>query len=467
MKTLSSLAIILLCLTLTVVFPSQTLNAAGKFKLPAYEKFTLANGLTVYLMEQHEVPLITVTLVFPGGAVKDGKNHGLANLTADALLLGTKTFKKAELEEKLDFLGVNYNSFATLEYAQLGFSFLNTDLDKVFPIIKEVVQNPSFDAEEFDKYKKRSLLQLDRAKEQPGRVINAYANRFLYGDHVYGNPLSGFKSSVSPLQVEDLKTFYKANYTPGGSAVAIVGNFKTAAMKQTVSQLFSNWKAADSADKTVLPAPAPISGSRVLLVNKDDARETRFIIAQLGIKRSNPDYIPIQVINTILGGRFTSWLNDELRVNAGLTYGAHSSFNAHKHSGSFAVSSFTKTATTIQALDLALEVLERLHKKGLDAKTLDSAKNYVKGQYPPRYETAGQLAALLTDMFVYDFNESFIDTFQAQVDGLTLSRASEIIKKYFPHEKLQFIMIGKASELRDKIKKYGEVTEKEIKTDGF
>ncbi|MCP4216591.1 MAG: insulinase family protein, partial [bacterium] len=156
-----------------------------------------------------------------------------------------------------------------------------------------------------------------------------------------------------------------------------------------------------------------------------------------------------------------------LRVNAGLTYGARSRFSNYKDGGTFLMASFTATATTYQAIDLALECLMKLHNQGVDAKTLESAKNYVKGQYPPRYERASALANLLTDMFTYGFDESFINDFQKNVDMMTVDKAKEIIKKYFPKDNLQFVMIGKASEIKKKAKKYGEVTIKEIKSDGF
>jgi predicted Zn-dependent peptidase len=143
----------------------------------------------------------------------------------------------------------------------------------------------------------------------------------------------------------------------------------------------------------------------------------------LGIRRDNPDFVAIDVVNTVFGGRFTSWLNDELRVNSGLTYGARSGFAPLKNSGTFSISTFTATKTTEATLDKALRVLDSLHKKGIDEKTLASAKNYVKGQFPPKYETASQLAGLLTQMFWYGFDESFINNFQANVDGLTVAIA--------------------------------------------
>ena len=250
--------------------------------------------------------------------------------------------------------------------------------------------------------KKRLLIELELAKERPSRVIRSYYDKFLFKDHVYGNPVSGTIKSVSEISVNDLKDFYKLNYYPVGSAIAIVGDFDITKMKDTVIELFKDWKTKKTTipiiDKTVFS----FSKNRLLLVNKEDATETRFLIGSFGIKRSNPDYVSIQVVNTILGGRFTSWLNDELRINRGLTYGAGSYFIAHKNSGTFAISSFTKTATTMEAIEVALEILDRLHKQGIDEETLSSAKNYIKGQYPPRYETAGSLASLLTSMFIYE-----------------------------------------------------------------
>jgi predicted Zn-dependent peptidase len=198
------------------------------------------------------------------------------------------------------------------------------------------------------------------------------------------------------------------------------------------------------------------------LINKDDAKETTFYIGAPGISRNNPDFVSIEVVNTLFGGRFTSMLNDELRVNTGLTYGASSRFSPLKTGGSFVISTFTAGKTTEQAVDKAVEVLNTLHEKGVDEKSLASAKNYVKGQFPPRYETAAQLASLLTQMYWYNFDESFINNFQKNVDGLTVEKAKQIIATYFPKEKLQFVMVGKAADIKKIAEKYGTVTQVEI-----
>lgn len=210
---------------------------------------------------------------------------------------------------------------------------------------------------------------------------------------------------------------------------------------------------------------APSQSASVLLVNKDDATETTFFIGGPGVPRSNPDYVAMEVVNTVFGGRFTSWLNDELRVNTGLTYGANSSFSRLKSAGTFRISTFTASKNTEAAIDKALEVLNVLHTTGIDEKMLTSAKNYVKGQFPPDYETSGQIAALLTEMFWYGFDESFINNFQKNVDELTVDKAKQIIANYFPKNNLKFILIGKATEIRKIAAKYGKVTEAQIKDD--
>jgi len=444
-----------------------SMPASAEFTLPEYTSFKLDNGLTVYLMEQHEVPLIYVSAVFPAGSVHDGEQSGLASLTADGLLFGTKSHTKQEIEEILDFLGASFGTGASKETGEITMSFMSKDQDRVLPILKEIVCDPVFDESEFEKRKMRLLTELELAKERPSDVIGSYYNKFLYGDHQYGNPLTGIRASVDVLSEEDLKNFYQTHYLPSNGAIAVVGDLKTKEMGKRIKALFSDW-APDAVLPVIDYGQIPdLTKSRVLLVNKDDATETRFLIGQFGVKQSNPDYVPIQVINTILGGRFTSWLNDELRVNRGLTYGARSYFNKFKESGTFAMYSFTKTETTEEAIDVALMILDKLHKQGVDEATLTSAKNYINGQFPPEYETSGALANLLTEMFVYGFDESFINDFQKNVDSMTVERAREIIAQYFPKENLQFVLIGKADEIRDAVAKYGEMTEKEIKDDGF
>lgn len=441
-----------------------SLTGSGQdYKLPPYQKFTLPNGLTVYLMEQHDVPMINASVILPAGAIYDGDKSGLASLTAASLKHGTKNYPKARLDEDLDFVGASINTYASKESAGIAAKFAAKDKEKVLAILHELLTAPVFDTTEFSKEKKRVLVRLAQAKESPRAVIDSYFDKFLYGNHVYGNIIGGTPSTVGVLSTADVRRFYQQNYTPNGSAIALVGDFNSQEMKATITKLFSNWKKGtqNTANLAAQPIAKPTE-NRVLLVNKNDAKETTFYIGGPGISRNNPDYVAIEVINTLFGGRFTSMLNDELRVNTGLTYGAASRFAPLRNGGSFFITTFTAGNTTEPAIDKALEVVKRLHDQGIDEQSLASAKNYVKGQFPPDYETSGKLAGLLTEMYWYNFNESFINNFQKNVDGLTLEKARQIINQYFPKDKLQFVLVGKASDIKKIAEKYGKVTEVQI-----
>lgn len=452
-------------LTILAIFILTSFGASAQgYKLPPYEKFKLKNGLTVYLMEQHEVPIISVSVILPAGAIYDGEKAGLASLTSTALKHATKNYTKEKLDNELDFLGASINTSASKESAGVSARMASKDKEKVLNLLKEVLLEPTFDAAEFEKEKKRLLVSLEQQKESPRSVIGSYFDKLLYGDHVYGNIVQGKISTVTPLTTDDVKKFYADNYLPEGSAISIAGDFTSAEMKTLVTNLFSGWK--KGAKPQVNLAAKPLNKpekQQVLLVNKEDAKETTFYIGAPGISRNNPDFVAVSVINTLFGGRFTSMLNDELRVNTGLTYGANSRFSALKNGGSFVISTFTAGKTTEPAIDKALEVLNKLHKDGIDEKSLTSAKNYVKGQFPPGYETAGQLAGLMTQMFWYNFDESFINNFEKNVDGLTLDKAKEIIARYFPKDKLQFVLVGKSADIKKIAEKYGPVTEVQIK----
>lgn len=433
------------------------------FAIPKYEKMTLDNGLTVYLMEQHEVPLIDIQMVTKAGAIHDGKSYGLANFTGDALSYGSAELSKQAIEDLFAFHGANFNSNVGIESSSTGLSISSKDTEKLMPVFRDIVLKPTFDSTEFAKEKKLYINQLNQSREQPRSVIGPLFMRLYYQDHPYGNPVRGDMNSIEDITLDQIKSFYKRFYVANNSALIVVGDFKTDQMESLIKGLFSQWKPR-SIKKTVQNNISVPSQSNVLIVNKGDAKETTFMIGGKGVTANHPDEVALQVINTILGGRFTSWLNDELRVNSGLTYGARSGFNSESEAGTFVISTFTKTETTFEAVDLALKTYQKLWEKGIDKKTLESAKSYIKGQFPPRYETSGQLARLLSRMWSLNLNDSYINDFQKTVDSLTVEKANKIASENFPKDALQFVLIGKAEDIKEKAKKYGKVQQKDIKT---
>jgi predicted Zn-dependent peptidase len=453
----------------TLIFSFVLISvASAQFKLPKYEVVTLDNGLTIYLMEKKDVPIISFSTVFDAGAIKDGLQNGLASFTAEALKFGTKNYNKTQIDSIFNFYGSSLNTYARLDYSGLYTQFMKVDIDKLLPVIKEVITAPTFPEDEIVKRKQRWVAELDQAKESPRQVIGAYYNKFLFADSPYGNPVDGTKKTIEQIDRKAITSFYSDNIRSENCAIAVVGDFDSNKMKSELTKLFSDWRVSvprliyDSRFiKQDLKEPA------VYLINKDNATETTFMIGGFGVPMSNQDQIQIDVINTILGGRFTSWLNDELRVNAGYTYGARSRFASYKTAGSFYISTFTSTKNTEPAIDLAIKTYKRLFETGIDEATLKSAKNYVKGQFPPGYETSGSLAGFLTQKYIYGLEDSYINDFEKAVDGMTVEKANEIIKKYFPKDNLNFVFVGKADDIREIAKKYGKVVEKNISEDGF
>ncbi|KQQ45790.1 peptidase M16 [Duganella sp. Leaf126] len=440
---------------------------AAPFSLPAFDTVKLPNGLAVYLMERHEVPLISVRAVVKAGAVNDAAQAGLSNLTGDALLLGTKAHDKKAIDQAFDFRGASLAGGAGTEASTVQANFARKDAAALLPLFAEIVQQPSFDEAELTKLRDRKVTGLKQAKEAPRNVVGSYYRAMLFGSAPYGNPASGTVGSVGALKQADVQRYYGQFYRPDNAAIVVVGDFQKDEMRRQIESLFGAWQASGPAPKQQDNGKVKADQARVWLVNKPDAIETTFMIGGAGIARNDPDYVPLQVINTILGGRFTSWLNDELRVNSGLTYGASSQFGTLSQTGTFAISSFTASAKTGDALALAHKTYQRLWDQGIDQATLDSAKAYVKGQFPPRYETGEQLAGLLGDMYAYDVGREQIDNFSRDVDSLTPERAKALVTKHFPRNNLQTVLIGKAADIRTVAGKYGAVTELEIAADGF
>jgi predicted Zn-dependent peptidase len=308
---------------------------------------------------------------------------------------------------------------------------------------------------------------LKSAKDQAQAVIGNYFNAYLFGGHPYGRPSDGDEKSVAALTRDDVVKFYQAFYTPGNTILAVAGDFNTADMEKQLAQKFDSWPARTSPAVAVAASTA-FTGKKLLLIDKPDSTQTYFRIGNLGVERTNADRVYLRVVNTLFGGRFTSMINSELRIKTGLTYGANSFFDERKVAGPFEIASYTKNATTEEALDKTLEVLKQLHEKGVSEEQLKSAKNYIQGQFPPSLETAGQLAGVLADLEFYGLDEREINDLYAKINAMTLADAQRVIKQYYPMDNLVFVLIGKSSEIGDAVKKYApKVDTLKISDPGF
>lgn len=463
--------VVALLLMTVVITTSVTAAAAaddGALKLPAYKKVKLKNGLTVIMMEQHEVPVVSLAVLVKAGSVADpaGK-EGLASLTAGLLRKGTKSRSADQISAELDFIGALLGAGATFDYTAVSAEFIKKDTSKGLDLLTDVLLNATFPEAEVTKLVKQRMDGLKAAKDQAQAVIGAYFDAYLYGDHPYGRPSGGNERSLAAISREDIATFYRNHYSPGAAILAVAGDFSTAEMERSLTEKFETWKGPAPSRSTV-PETKAAQGKRLLLVDKPDSTQTFYRIGNIGISRTNPNRVYIEVVNTLFGGRFTSMLNTELRIKSGLTYGARAEFDERKAPGPFAISTYTRNETTEKAIDMTLEVLKRLHEKGISEEELKSAKNYLKGQFPPDIETTDQLAGLLARLDFYGLDESEVNKYYAKVDSMTVADAGRIIKQYFPLDNLVFVLIGKADEIRDLAKKYAQkIDAKSITDPGF
>ncbi|MBS1810244.1 MAG: insulinase family protein [Acidobacteria bacterium] len=444
-------------------------QAQQSLKLPDYQKTKLPNGLTLILMRQTEVPLVSFQIGIRAGAINDpmGK-EGLASVTAELLRKGTKSHTADQLSAELDFVGgrLNFDTEADLMRGQA--EFLKKDVSLGLDLLSEVLLTPTFLPAELNKLLAQRIDGVKQAKDQAAAVIQNYFNAYLYGSHLYARAEEGDEKSLAAIKRPDVVSFYEKNYGPESTTIAVVGDFDPASMLNALKSKFGGWKQKGSSTAVKLAAPVASQGKKLLLVDKPDSTQTYFLIGNVGIARTNADRVGIQVVNTVFGGRFTSILNDALRVNSGLTYGARSSFTQRQVAGPFVISTYTQNKTTVQAIDMALDLLKQLHDKGLSEEQLKSAKAYIKGTFPPNIETNDQLARVLIDLDVYGLNDGEINDYFAKIDALTVADVKRIIQQYYPLDNLVFTLIGKADEIRDQVKKYApQLAEKKIGQVGF
>jgi predicted Zn-dependent peptidase len=440
----------------------------SEFTLPPHRRIELENGMTLLLMEQHEVPLVSFSVIIRSGAVADpvGK-EGTASVTAELLRKGTKTRTAEQLSGELDFIGGQLETNAGPDYSSIAAEFVKKDLAKGLDLLVDVILNPTFPQDEVTKILKQRVDGIKAAKDRAEGVIGQYFNRYLYGKHPYGRPPTGDETSLTTIERNDVLEFYGKSYVPSGIILAAAGDFNTAEMETLLTGKFSSLPSRPAAAVRV-PDPTPTQGKRLLLVDKPDATQTFFRIGNVGVARSNPDRVWVNVVNTVFGGRFTSWLSTELRIKSGLTYGASSRFDERVKPGSFSISSFTPNATTVQTLDLTLATLQRLHEVGIREEELQSAKTYIKGQFPPQIETTDRLAATIAELELFGLDEREVNTFCSKVDAMTLADAKRIVREYFPLKNLAFVLIGKTNEIEPVVKKYAKtVDRKGITEPGF
>jgi zinc protease len=442
--------------TLAIGLVAVALASAAEIRMPKFSREVLPNGVVLYTMPKPAVPLVSIRVLVKGGV--ESEPAGLAGIsTATAQLLRTGTAKRTatQFSTELDGLGGSFIAAANEQYVLVATEFLKKDFAAGLDMTADAVLHPTFPEAEVKKVLARAIDSVKGQKDNPQAAIGQYFKTFYYGaGHPYGKTPD--EASLGRIDRAKIAEYVKKMYTGRNITVIVAGDFDSAAVSAAVRESFG--KAAAGTTWEWAKDAKPAGGARLLLIDKPDATQTYFRIAQRGIARTDPDRTAVLLINTLFGGRFTSMLNDALRVNSGLTYGAASTLDQHRLPGAISISTYTRTETTEQAMDMALAQLKNLYEKGITAEQLASAKAYVKGTYPRQtLETADQLAAMLGDMEIFGLNRGEVDDLLSRIDAVTLDRANAVAKKYYQTKDLTFVVLGNAAKIRETVKKYAPV----------
>jgi predicted Zn-dependent peptidase len=330
---------------------------ANGVKLPVTKTLLLQNGAKIILTEKHDVPLIEFVAYVRGGSLTDpiGK-EGLAELTAEMLRRGAGKRSAQQIADLADGAGAEFDTGANVEISWASGEFLARDQGLMIELLSDVLLRPSFPDSEFAKLKQQSIDAIRSEKDDPTNVLGDFGRGYFFGGHPYGRPLDGDETTLGAITRDDLLASYHANYGGDRLILSVVGDFNASRMEAALRSAFGDWRKAPGS-LPIIAAPSPVEGRRVLLVDKPDATQTYFWIGNLGIARTDPDRIILDVANTYFGGRFTSMLNSELRLRSGLTYGVRCSIPRYAEPGPLAIVSYTKTEWTQRAIDLALSTL--------------------------------------------------------------------------------------------------------------
>ena len=437
--------------------------------VPEHQSTTFANGLKLILLPRHDIPLVAFNLLLRGGAQLDPlARDGTAALAADLLTHGAGARDAHAFVDAVEGAGGNLEAAARSEVIQVQGQFLSRDSHLMLELLADAVLHPRFDADEFEKLRNRRIEELKATKDSsPAALLGNYGRALLFAEHPYGRPVGGSELSLARITRDDITHYYAMQSGADRATLVIAGDIDVEQIRKDVGTVFGGWQRA-SQPVPPLAAPVRVTGRRVLLVDVPGSAQTYFWLANVGVPRRYPQRAALNMANMGFGGSLGSMLNQELRVKSGLTYDASSRFMRGAVAGEFAISSFTKTANTARAIDLALATLGKFKHDALSTDAINSARNYLLGQYPLAFETPADWAIALGDLDLYGLPESYIGQFGTDLVKVDAAAIRAVINTAFPSpEDLDIVLIGDASQIGDVAEKLGTVTKVSLSAPEF
>ncbi len=415
-----------------------------KYRVPAPVSLTLGNGLTVVVIENHRLPLVSMTAIIPnaGGVWDPPDRKGLAALTADLLDEGAGRWSTLELADRLERLGAELDTGAAADAALVWVDTMTSTLEPTLELLAAVLARPTLSAADFDRIKADQLEVIRRRRDRPRSVAALLFDRVLFGAHAYGLPNSGLEPTVERIDHHAVTRFYADHYAPEATTLVIAGDVDAGSVTGPLERTLGQWPRHTlppaSANFDLPPNPPP----RLVVCDRPGSEQTVVWIGRVAMTRSDPRYPAATVINTVLGGGFTSRLNNRLREQLGYTYGASSSFWFARYAGTWSFRSSIKTADTIAGIREALRLIEQVRVTDVPADELDRGRKLITRQLPQAFQTNGAIAATFADLVVERLPLDFYDGFTAAIDAVTAARARHYAEANFARADLTLVAVG-------------------------
>jgi predicted Zn-dependent peptidase len=413
-------------------------------RLPPIQKQALTNGLRVWIVEHHEVPLVQANLIVTAGSGADPADlFGAASFAAAMLDEGAGTRSAPALAEAIESLGAELATASSFDASAVRLSVPVKSLEPALALMADVVQRPTFPEDELERLRKERLTALVQARDDPESIVEFGFPRIVFGPaHRYGTVGMGTERTLKAMTREYLERFYREHFRPENAALIVVGDVTPASVLPALEQTFGGWKAAAPGAPTPGVAAAPqLTRRQVVIVDKPGAAQSQIRIGLVGVPRSTPDYTTLQVLNTILGGSFTSRLNSNLREKHGYAYGAFSTFEMRLAPGAFYATAGVQTDKTAEATREFFNELQGI-RQTVGEEELERAKNYLALGFPAEFETTGDLARKLEELIVYRLPEDTFSTFIDRVRKVTADGVRKAALRYIQPDKMAVVVVG-------------------------
>jgi zinc protease len=460
--TRTILAILALGLTLAAEqTPDRTkIPPPGKLPVlhvPAWTKTTLDNGADLIVSEKHDLPLVSFTITMLGGAdqFEAADKRGVGALTAAMLNEGTKTRDGEALSNALQLLGTSISASVGSETGSIGFLSTSGKFPQTLDILADMLANPTFPADALERLRAQRLVALTQAKAQPGAIAGRVYPRILYGaSHPFGQPVT--ENTVKAIARDDVIAFHKTYFQPGRALITVVGDVTASTAKTTVDHALASWPKGGDKPAFSYPALPDRSAIAIYLVDKPGAAQSTFAIGNPGPPRSTPDYYPLQVMNTILGGMFQSRLNANIREEKGYSYGVGSSFAYGKGPGAFRAGGDIVSAKSDAALVEFMKELRGIAGgRPITDDELTMAKDSLVQRLPAQFASVQGINGAMTSLWTQGLPNDYYQQYGAKIAAVTKDDVLRVAKQYIDLDHLSIVIVGDRASIEGPLKATG------------